>query len=162
MKASTRAVVVLACFLAALPVTAQTVLLVVREQVDGQPLPPPFPVREGISATLFDAGFIVLDAPGAAPAADTTELARLARSAGAAAVLEIAAEYKDTQLGTDIVRISAHASYAVIDSASNGIMAQGTSDATNRDRELGVNRAALGNEIGKDVVVKVKKVLDRL
>src|SRR5271157_4422955 len=56
-----RAVLACAGVLAALPLTAQTLLLVVRENANAQPLPPPFAVREGISGSLFDAGFIVID-----------------------------------------------------------------------------------------------------
>jgi hypothetical protein len=118
-------------------------------------------VREGISGSLFDAGFIVLDAPGSAPVPGPAELARLARSAGAEIVLEVATEYADIPLGTDLVRISARTSYALIDSSTSGIVAQGTREATNKDREREVGRAALGNEIGKDVAALVKKALDR-
>jgi len=157
-----RAGLALACLFAALPVTAQTVLLVVREKVDARPLPPPLAVREGISGSLFDAGFVVLDAPGSAPVPGPAELARLARSAGADVVLEVATEYADTALGTDLVRISARTSYALIDSSTSGIVAHGTQEATNKDRERDVDRAALGSEIGRNVAIEVKKVMDRL
>lgn len=157
-----RAALALACLLAALPATAQTVLLVVREQADARPLPPPLAVREGLSGSLFDAGFIVLDAPGSAPVPGPAELARLARSAGADIVLEVATEYADTTLGTDLVRISARTSYALIDSSTSGIVAQGTRQATNKDREREVGRSALGSEIGRDVAGLVKKALHRL
>jgi len=87
-----RAVLACAGVLAALPLTAQTLLLVVRENANAQPLPPPFAVREGISGSLFDAGFIVIDDPGSSPVPAPPELARRARSAGAEMVLEVAAE----------------------------------------------------------------------
>ncbi len=156
-----RAVFACACVMAALPAAAQTLLLVVRERADARPLLPPLPVREGISGSLFDAGFIVIDAPGSAPVPGPAELARLARSAGAEVVLEVAAEYVDSSIGADLVRISARTSFALIDSATGGIVAQGTQEATNKDRERDVSRAVLGSEIGREVAVRVKKALDR-
>jgi hypothetical protein len=151
----------LAYVLASLPVSAQTVLLVVRENANSRPLPPPLAVREGVSGSLFDAGIIVLDAPGAAPLPGTPELARLARAAGAQVVLQCSTEYADTTLGADLVRISARTTYALIDSSNGAVIAEGTQEATNKDREHDVGRAALGGEIGKAVVLQVRKVLDR-
>jgi len=148
-----------ACLLAALPATAQTVLLVVREKKDAQPLPPPLPVREGVSGSLFDAGFIVIDAPGTAPVPGTAELARLARSAGADLVLQCSTDYTDSSIGADLVRISARTSFALIDSSTGGVVVRGTRDATNKDREREVGRAALGTEIGKDIAGQVRKAL---
>jgi hypothetical protein len=151
-----------ACLLAALPASAQTVLLVVRENANARPLPPPLAVREGVSGSLFDAGIIVLDAPGSAPMPGAPELARLARSAGAQVVIQCSTEYADTPIGRDLVRISARTTFAVIDSSTGAVIAQGTQDATNKDREHDIGREALGGEIGKAVVLQVKKVLDRL
>ena len=145
--------------MAVLPATAQTVLLVVREKKDAQPLPPPLAVREGVSGSLFDAGFIVIDAPGTAPVPGPAELARLARSAGAELVLQCSTDYSDSRLGADLLRISARTSFALIDSSTGGIIAQGTRDATNRDRELEVGRLALGAEIGKDIAGQVMKAV---
>jgi hypothetical protein len=156
-----RAVLACAGLLAALPLTPQTLLLVVRENANAHPLPPPFAVREGISGSLFDAGFIVIDAPGSAPVPSPVELARLARSAGADMVLEVAAEYADKNLGPDLVRISARTSFALIDSSTGGIVTQGTQEATNKDRERDVSRAVLGSEIGREVARRVRKALDR-
>ncbi|MGA2642358.1 MAG: hypothetical protein ABSG21_15820, partial [Spirochaetia bacterium] len=127
-----RAIFALACLLAALPATAQTLLLVVHENADRRPLPPPLAVREGISSSLFDAGFIVLDAPGSAPMPDPAELARMARAAGAEIVVAVAAEYADTNMGSDMVRISARTSYVLIDSSTGEIVAQGAREATNK------------------------------
>jgi hypothetical protein len=154
-----RAVLACACLLAAMPVTAQTVLLVVREKADAQPLPPPFAVREGLSGSLFDAGFIVLDAPGTAAIPAQAELVRMARAAGAEIVLQCSTEYANTTLGADLVRISARTSFTLIDTATGGFLAKGTSDATNKDRERNVSRMVLGAEIGKDVADRVRKAL---
>jgi hypothetical protein len=155
-----RALLAGACLLAALPASAQTVLLIVREKKDAQPLPPPLAVREGVSGSLFDAGFIVIDAPGTAAVPGPTELAKLARSAGAELVLQCSTEYADTSLGADMVRISARTSFALIDSSNGGILFQGTGDATNKDRERDVGRTALGAEIGKDIAGQVKKAIE--
>ena len=152
--------ILLAGLLSALPATSQTVLLVVREKVDSAALPPPLPVREGISDSLFNAGVIVLDAPGSAPVPAAAQLARMAQAAGADAVLEVATEYADTRLGADLLRISARTTYSLIDSATSGVIGTGTEEATNRDREGDVDRAALGSEIGRKVAEQVKRLLD--
>jgi len=136
------------------------VLLVVRERVDSAALPPPLPVREGISDSLFNAGLIVLDAPGSAPVPAVSQLARMAQAAGADAVLEVATEYADIRLGADLLRISARTTYSLIDSATSGVIGTGTEEATNRDRESDVDRAALGSEIGRKVAEQVKRLLD--
>lgn len=152
--------VLLAGLMAAFPAGAQTVLLVVREKVDSTALPPPFPVREGITDSLFNAGVIVLDAPGSTPLPGAAELARMARAAGAEAVLEVATEYADTSLGTDLLRISARTIYSLLDASTSGVIGRGTEEATNRDRERVVDRAALGGEIGRKVAEEVKRLLD--
>ena len=151
----------LAGVLAALPAASQTVLLVVRENVDSSALPPPLPVREGVSDGLFQAGVIVLDAPGAAGMPAAAEAARLARSAGAEVVLEIAAAWSDTRLGADLLRMSARAAWTVFDAESGRPLGSGTAEATNRDREKDVDRLALGGEIGRKVADEVKQLLDR-
>jgi hypothetical protein len=153
--------VLLAGLLSALPAASQTVLLVVREKVDSAALPPPLPVREGISGSLFDAGVIVLDAPGSAPIPAAPQLARMARAAGADAVLEVATEYADTRLGAELLRISARTTYSLIDSSTSAVIGTGAEEATNRDRERDVDRAALGGEIGRKVAEQVKLLLDR-
>ncbi len=157
----TFSLVLLAGLLSALPAASQTVLLVVREKVDSAALPPPLPVREGITDSLFNAGVIVLDAPGSAPVPGAPQLARMGRAAGADAVLEVATEYADTLLGTDLLRISATTTYSLIDCTTSGVIGAGTEEGTNRDRERDVDRAALGGEIGRKVADRVKRLLDR-
>jgi hypothetical protein len=164
MKAPHRVVVAtiaFACLFVTLPAAGQAVLLVVREKADGKPLPPPFAVREGLSGSLFDAGFIVIDAPGTAAIPGPGELARLARSAGAEIVLQCSTEYADTKIGADLLRIAARTSYSVIDSSTGEILAHGTRESTNRGREQEVGRTALGGEIGRDVAVQVRKSLPK-
>lgn len=151
---------VLAVMAAALPAAAQTVLLVVRENVGSAALPPPFPVREGLSDGLFNAGVIVLDAPGTEAMPAAAEAIRIARAAGAEAVLEVATAYADVKLDKDLVRISAHTTWTVLDAATSRSIGSGTEESTNRDREQKVDRLALGGEIGRKVAEKVKKLLD--
>ncbi len=150
---------ILGCLLAALPLPAQTLLLVVRENVDGRTLAPPLPVREGLSANLFDAGFIVLDAPGSTPIPGPADLATAARSAGADAVLVAVTDYADQSLGADLRRISARTSYALIDASTGGTITKGTLEDSNRNREREVDRAALGAQIGRAVVERIRKAL---
>lgn len=151
----------LAFLLAGLPAAAETVLLVVQETANARSLPPPFAVREGITGDLFDAGYIVLDAPGSSSLLAAEQLARLGRSAGADFVVTVAAEYSDTLLGTDTLRISARTAYALIDSATGAVLAQGTRDASNKERERSVGRSVLGGEIGADIAARVKMAIER-
>ncbi len=147
--------------LAATAAEAQTVLLLVVEKANSQTLPPPLAVREGVSASLFDAGCIVLDAPGAGTLPALSETTRLARSAGAEVVLEVSTDYADTSLSADLLRISARTTYTLIDTATSGVLTRGTREASNRDRERDVNRAALGAEIGRDIARAVSDFLAR-
>lgn len=152
---------VLAALLGAQPAGAQTVLLMVTEAANSQPLLPPLAVREGVSASLFDAGCIVLDAPAGGRLPAPAEAARLARSAGAEVALEVSTEYADTSVEANLLRIAARTTYAVIDPATSGVLARGTREATNSGREKDVGRVALGAEIGKDVARVIQDVLDR-
>ena len=142
------------------PAPAQSVLLLVVEAANAQPLDPPLPVREGLSATLFDAGCIVLDSPGAAALPAPADAAKMARSAGAEVALEVATDYADVGIAKDLLRISARTTYTLIDPSTSGVLARGTRTATNRDREKDVTRTVLGAEIGKDVAQLVRDYLD--
>jgi hypothetical protein len=150
----------LASLFCAAPAGAQSVLLVVVEAVDTTALPPPLAVREGLSASLFDAGCIVLDSPGSASLPGPAEAARMARSAGADIALEVSTQYADTSLGVDLLRISARTTYLLIDSSTSGVLTRGSREATNRDRERDTSRAALGAEIGRDVAQAIRDFLD--
>ena len=160
-RAFLAALAVAAALLPAASARGQSVLLVVVEAANSRPLPPPLPVREGLSATLFDAGCIVLDAPGASALPAPAEAARMARSAGADVALEVSTEYSDTHLGTDRLRISARTTYALIDMSTSGVLLRGTRTASNQDREKDVSRAVLGAEIGRDVAQAIRDYLDR-
>ena len=62
----------------------------------------------------------------------------------------------------DYVRITARTRYTLIDAATSVVIAHGTRDATNKDRERDVTRTILGAEIGKDVAAQVKAFLEGL
>jgi hypothetical protein len=155
-----RSALALACLLAGLPAAAQTLLLVVQENANSKPLPPPSGVRESLTSDLFDAGYIVLDAPGSSPLRVAAELAQVGQSAGADIVLTVATDYSDAPLG-DLLRISARTTYALIESTTGATLAHGPREATNKDRERDVSRTVLGGEIGRDVAARVKAVLER-
>jgi len=110
---------------------------------------------------LFDAGCIVLEAPGISALPTPPEAAGMARSAGAEVALEVSTEYADTSLGTDLVQISARATYALIDTSTSVVLTLGTRTATNRNREKDVTRAALGAEIGQGIGQVIRDYLDR-
>ncbi len=146
---------------AAVPASSQTVLLVVRENVDSTTLAPPYPVREGVSDSLFSAGVIVLDAPGTQAMPGAAEAARLARAAGAEAVVEVATVYADTKLDKDLLRISARTTWTILEASTSRLVGSGTEEATNRDREKDVDRLKLGAEIGRKVADQVMRLLVR-
>ena len=156
-----RSVLALASLLAGMPAAAQTLLLVVQEKANARPLPPPSAVREGASGDLFDAGYIVLDAPVSPSFPAAAELALMGRSAGADLVLAVTTDYADAPQGLDLLRISARTTFALIDTTTSVVVTHSTREATNRDRERDVNRSVLGGEIGRDVAAQVKVFLER-
>jgi len=154
-----RAALVAASYLVlALPAGAQTVLLVIQESVGGRPLAAPLPLREGLAASLFDAGIIVFDLPGVTPASGAAEISRLAQSGGADIILTVQADYVDVPLGGNI-RISAHITWSLLTSAKGGIIAEGTRDGSNSGREHDVDRPALGVELAVPIAEEVRKAL---
>ena len=48
---------------------AQSLLMVVRETLNGTPLAAPYSSRERLASSFYDAGLIIFDLPGSAPAA---------------------------------------------------------------------------------------------
>jgi len=158
IRARRLAFLVLAVLLAAVPLTAQTILLAIQETANGTPLAPPLPAREGVAGSLFDNGFIVLDLPGDAPSA-TAELIRVARAAGADLVLEVRVQYSDRSLGVGKTRISGSVAYTLTDTTSGAVRAKGQEGASNADREKDVDRVILGQEIGKTLVLRIQQAL---
>ena len=145
--------------ISAAPLAAQTLLLIVRESTDGKPLPPPLPTKEGLESGLFDAGYIVLEYPDAAAVPDQAELRRTARFGGADLILSITVEYTEAAISLNLVRCSGRAVYSITDAAHGAVRAKGKQDASNKDRERGVDRRALGQEIGRALAEKVTEAL---
>jgi hypothetical protein len=129
---------------------AQSLLLVVRETLNGTALSAPYSAREGLAASLFDAGLIIFDLPGPAPAAG---LLATAAGAGADYLLEVTVDYASS--GTTQPRVDGHAAFTLRTVPGGAIVLRGTLDGTNRDREDSVTRQALGQEIGDQVAQKV-------
>jgi hypothetical protein len=151
----------LACLIAGFPAAAETLLLVVQDGANSRPLPRPSAVREGLTSDLFDAGYIVLDAPSASPFPSAGDLAVIGQTAGADVVIAVATDYSDTLLPLDFVRITAKTTYALVDVATKAVIEQGTRQTSNKDRERDVTRMVLGEEIGRDVAALVKGILER-
>ncbi len=154
-----RILAVLLLAAAALPVTAESILLAVRETADGAGLTPPLPAREGIAGSLFDAGFIVFDLPGDPAARSTNEMVRLARSAGAELFLDVRVQYTDRALGAGVVRITGAASFTLVDAATGVVKAKGQRTVDNTNREKNVDRAALGQELGRTLAARITDAL---
>jgi hypothetical protein len=146
----------------AVPLPAQTLLLDVRESVNGAPLPPPLPSWDGLESRLFDEGFIVFDVASSPAAPDQGELTRLARTAGADLILVVTVEYAETAIGIELVRSTGRATYVLTDAGTGTVRASGKEQASNRDRERDVDRQALGREIGKLVGGRVATALNAL
>jgi hypothetical protein len=158
-RAATRIAMTLAAMsVLPVPASAQTILLLIRENVAGRPLPAPLPVREGLTASLFDAGIVVFDLPGAAPASGASEIMRLAQSAGADLILEVQADYTDTAAGGGL-RISLHVSWSLLAGKTGVLIISGTRDAANSGRERDVDRPALGAEIAAPIAEEVRMAL---
>jgi hypothetical protein len=109
-----------------------------------------------VAGSLFDNGFIVFDIPGDAAPRGAGELIGAARSAGADLLLDVRVQYTDRGLGAGVVQISGTASYTLTDAASGVVRAKGEETATNRNREKDVDRAALGQEIGRTLAVRIR------
>jgi hypothetical protein len=135
---------------------AQAVLLVVEETLNGTPLPPPFASHEGIAAALFDDGIIVLDLPGGA-VSDSAQLSRTAVSAGADYVLAVTVDYATS--GSSAMRVDAHAAFRLFPVPSGNMVLQAAADGTNKGRERTVDRAGLGDEVGRVVAGRAWAVL---
>lgn len=149
----------LVSLISAAPIAAQTLLLVVRESTDGKPLPPPLPTKEGLGSALFDAGYIVLEFPDTPAALDPAELRRTARSGGADLIVSVTVEYAETAISLNLVRRSGRADYSLADATNGAVRAKGKLEASNKDRERGVDRRALGQEIGRTLAEKVTEAL---
>jgi len=138
---------------------AQTVLLVVRESVDGKPLPPPLAVKEGLGSGLFDAGYIVFEFPDSDKAPDQAVVTQTALSAGADLVLTVSVVYTETAASSRLVRRSARAAWALTNAENGAVRTKGMQDASNKDREADIDRRGLGVELGARIATKVAEAL---
>jgi hypothetical protein len=145
--------------LAAAPLAAQTILVVVHEAVGGAELAQQLPTREGLESSLFEKGFIVFDTPVGSPRENAVELIRVARSAGAQAIVQVEVDYRDAPLAGSLTQITGKATFSLIDVATGAARMKGAEEANNRDREKLVTREGLGREIGTLVAARVVTAL---
>jgi hypothetical protein len=138
---------------------AETVMIAARETVDGTAGQPPLPTVEGVSSGLFEAGHIVFDAGQVGPSAKARDLAELAREGKAGWLLQITVSYTQTKLDQDVVRVACSATFSLVNTDSGATSLSDKVTATNAGREKGVDRAALGVELGKLISRKVAKAL---
>ncbi len=143
---------------AAVPATAQTILLAIQETVGGHPLSAPLPLGEGLAARLFDAGVIVFDLPGVTPAASGPELSRLAQSAGADLILTAQADYTDTPAG-GTTGIAVHVTWSLVATGTGAVIVSGSRDGSNNGHERDMDRAALGAAIAAPIAEEVSNAL---
>ncbi len=142
--------------LAAAPaLPAEGFLVVVSETADGLPLPAPFPSREGLAAAFFDDGLILFDLPGQGPGPGDGLLST-AVAAGADYLLELTVAYT---AGSSGPVVNARAVFSLRRASGGQVLLQGSLEGTNKGRESGVDRQALGREIGAQVAEKVRAVL---
>lgn len=134
--------------IAVCPVAAETVLLATFESIDGSPCAPPLPLREGLSAQLFEEGHIVFDDGDSSETRRTDALVSLAVAGGAAWVLEAAVEFSETQVAAALARISARVTWRLTRASDGSPAGTGSLTATNEGREKLVDLARLGREIG--------------
>ena len=145
------AMLLLPAFLAGAPLLpAQSLLIVVRETLNGAPLTAPLSSREALASSLFDAGLIIFDLPGPAPAAG---LLATAAGAGADYLLEVTVDYSSA--GSGQARVDGHLAYTLRSVPGGAVVLRGTLDGTNRGREGTVTQQALGLEMGGLVAQKV-------
>lgn len=145
--------------LAAGALGAETVMIAVRETVDGTPSEPPLPSVEGVSTGLFEAGHIVFDAGKAGDTARAVDLAEIAREGKAGWLLRITVAYTQTKVENDQVRVACSATFSLVNTESGSTSLSDKVSATNAGREKSTDRAALGVELGKLISQKVAKAL---
>jgi hypothetical protein len=144
--------------LAVRALSAETVLVAVRETVDGTPGAPPLATVDGVSSALFAAGHIVFDA-GSLGASATGELVRAAREGGAGWLLQITVAYTQTKLDRGAVRVAGSASFSLVNAQTGTTSLSDRLAASNAGREKSVDRAALGIELGRLISQRVTRVL---
>jgi hypothetical protein len=154
------AFLLLAALLPAGPLAADTILLVTGETVDGSVCPPPLPLAEGLSEALFERGHIVFDAGQAAPVRGRSSLLDLARSGGAAWVLQAEAAYTEVPVGLGLRRISATARWALTRAEDGSTALDGTARGSNEGIEREAGRAGLAAKIAAEIADAIAPQLD--
>lgn len=148
--------------LAVLPASrgpAATIFLATEESVDGLPCPPPLPLREGLSAALFEQGHIVFDDVAGAPPESTGALSSLAQAFGAGWALDVTAAYHEVTVSPRLVRVEARATWRLLRAPEGAQAGTGTAEATNRDREGRAGREDLAVELGAAIALAVTAAL---
>ncbi len=140
-------------------VSAETLLIAVRETVDGRASQPPLPADEGVSTSLFEKGHIVFDTGNTDAQKNTTDLTEDARTGGAAWLLRVEVTYTQKQLDQGAMRVDGQATFTLIDSATGATSLAGTVTASNKGREKNIDRQALGMELGRLVTDRVTKAI---
>ncbi len=149
---------VLGGVVAAATLQAETVLVAVKETVDGAQSPPPLPSVDGVFAGLFAAGHVVFDAGSHDPSA-TGELVEAARQGGAGWLLQITVSYTQTKLDQGAVRVAGSASFSLVNATTGVTSLSDKVAVSNTGREKSMDRTALGVELGKLISQKVTKAL---
>jgi hypothetical protein len=150
--------VILSAFAAGV-LRAETVMIAVRETVDGTPSEPPLPTLEGVSSGLFEAGHIVFDAGKVDLAARTADLAEVAREGKAGWLLQITVTYTQTKLEKEATRVACSATFSLVNTENGSTSLSDEVSTTNAGREKSIDRAALGVELGKLISQKIAKAL---
>lgn len=154
------AALLLAALLPAGPLAADTILLVTQETVDGSVCPPPLPLAEGLSEALFARGHIVFDSGQAAPAQERPSLLELARSGGAAWVLQAEAAFDEVPFGLGLRRIAATAGWALTRAEDGSTAVNGNARGSNEGREREADRAGLAAELAAAIADDIAPQLD--
>ena len=150
---------VLGAALAAGPLGAETVMIAVRETVDGTPSPPPLPAVEGVSSALFEAGHIVFDSGASGGSAKSAELRNVAQEGGAGWILQVTVAYTETKVDQGVMRVTGSASFDLVNASTGATAASDRISASNEGREKIIDRTALGRELGKLISQRVVKAL---
>jgi hypothetical protein len=137
------AFLLLAALLPAGPLAADTILLVTGETVDG-----------------FERGHIVFDAGQAAPVQGRSSLLDLARSGGAAWVLQAEAAFNEVPFGLGLRRISATARWALTRAEDGSTALDGTARGSNEGIEREAGRAGLAAKIAAEIADAIASQLD--
>ncbi|HVP19937.1 MAG TPA: hypothetical protein VMU36_13175 [Spirochaetia bacterium] len=149
---------ILGALSAAGTLSAETVLVAVRETVDGAPSDPPLPAVDGVSSGLFAAGHIVFDA-GSRGSSGIGDLVEVAREGGAGWLLDVSVAYKQTKLDQGAVRVAGSASFSLVNALTGVTSLSDRVAGSNAGREKKIDLTALGVELGRLISQRVTRAL---